>query len=247
MFTNTRIIARLDIKNDFVIKGIQLEGLRKVGRPNEMALKYYQDGVDEIIFMDAVASLYERNNLFHIIKEASRNIFVPIALGGGLRTIDDVSKALDAGADKVVINTGCVENIKLAEDISTRYGSQCLVGSIEAKKFGNDHFAYIDNGREPTTLEVVAWSKKLENAGIGELLITSIDKEGTGKGFDESLIRKIDNSINCPLVISGGYGQPNHLNQIFHVALPSGIAFANVLHYEKSDISTIRKYIESIK
>ena len=143
-----RLIARLDIKNQHVIKGIQLEGLRKVGNPNEMARTYYEAGIDEIVFMDAVASLYDRNNLFRIIEEAVREVFVPIAIGGGLRTIDDVSKALDAGADKVIINTGAVRNIALVSEVANKFGSQCLIGSIEAKSvFTGGWQARVDNGR----------------------------------------------------------------------------------------------------
>ena len=240
-----RIIARLDIKNDYVIKGIHLEGLRKVGNPNELAKLYYQQGVDEIVFMDAVASLYDRNNLFNIIQKACDDVFVPIAIGGGLRTLDDVSMALDSGADKVVINTGAVKNINLIEDIAKRYGSQCIVCSIEAKRIGDKWNAYTDNGREPTDLDVIKWAKILEESGAGELLITSIDKEGTKNGFDINLIEAVSSAVKKPIIVSGGYGKPDDIRELFSKVKPSGVAFASVLHYKKNNVNDLRLAIST--
>ena len=239
-----RLIARLDVKNEHVIKGIHLEGLRKVGKPNEMALEYYESGVDEIVFMDAVASLYDRNNLFHIIEAACREVFVPIAIGGGIRSVEDVSRALDAGADKVVINTGAIRNLNLIEKVASVFGSQCLVGSIEAKATGSGWEAYVDNGREPTNLDAVEWSKSLSNAGCGEIMITSIDKEGTMRGFEDELVRQISNCVSNPIIVSGGYGKPSHLKTLVSTTVPSAIAFASVLHYKKAKISELRRELE---
>jgi cyclase len=235
-----RIIARLDIKNEHVIKGIHLEGLRKVGDPNALARKYYEQGVDEIVFMDAVASLYNRNNLFHIIESACRDVFVPIAVGGGMRSIEDVSKALGAGADKVVINTGAVQNIKLIEQVARKFGSQCLVGSIEAKRRAASWTAYIDNGREPTSLDVVAWARTLQEAGCGEILLTSVDQEGTCRGFDIELVEQVNAAVNRPVIVSGGYGKPDHLRGLLARVRPSAVAFAAVLHYQRSSVDDLR-------
>ena len=230
-----RIIARLDIKNEWVIKGIHLEGLRKVGNPVELAKAYYDAGVHEILFMDAVASLYDRNNLFHIIEKACENVFVPICIGGGLRSVDDVAKALDAGADKVAINTGAVRDISLITNIANRFGSQCIIGSIEAKRKEPGHWeAYIDNGREPTGLNVVEWTKRLEDAGVGELLVTSVDQEGTRRGFDLQLVELINSNTTRPVIFSGGYGEPKHLRTLLEHQAPSAIAFASVLHYNQA-------------
>ncbi len=237
---NFRIIARLDIKNNFVIKGIHLEGLRKVGNPNDLALKYYEQGADEIIMMDAVASLYDRNNLFDIVKKACKGIFIPIAVGGGIRNIDDVSLALDAGADKVVVNTAFIKNINLVSQIAKKYGSQCLIGSIEAKKLKDNWFAYFNNGRESTNLNVIDWAKILEDNGVGEILITSIDQEGTSKGFDIELSKKIYKATNCPIIISGGYGLPKHLDSLIEEFTPSAISIAGALHYNKTTINEIK-------
>ena len=238
-----RIIARLDVKNDWVIKGIQLEGLRKVGDPIELAQKYYESGAHEIIFMDAVASLYDRNNLFHIIEKACENVFVPICIGGGLRSIDDVSKALAAGADKVAINTGAVQNLELITEIANRYGSQCIIGSIEAKRQTAGNWdAYTDNGREPTGLDVLDWVKQLENAGVGEILLTSVDQEGTKRGFELDLLQEVQAITTRPVIISGGYGEPEHLESLLKTIRPSAAAFASVFHYnmaKPSDLDTI--------
>jgi len=240
-----RIIARLDIKNEHVIKGIHLEGLRKVGNPNEMARAYYEQGVDEIVFMDAVASLYDRNNLFHIIEKACVDVFVPIAVGGGLRSIEDVSQALGAGADKVVINTGAVRNIRLIEEIAHKFGSQCLIGSIEAKKFNSGWKVYIDNGREPTNLGLIEWALKLQEAGVGEILLTSVDQEGTERGFDVELITEVNENIARPLIVSGGYGKTEHLKLLLSKTKPSAVAFASVLHYQRAEVSDLRNFVVS--
>lgn len=235
-----RLIARLDIKNEHVIKGIHLEGLRKVGDPNALARRYYEQGIEEIMFMDAVASLYDRNNLFHIVEAACRDVFVPIAVGGGIRSVEDVSKALGAGADKVVINTGAVQNIKLIEQIAHKFGSQCLVGSIEAKRKTKAWNAYINNGREPTKLDVVAWARTLQEAGCGEILLTSVDQEGTCRGFDIDLVEQVNAAVNRPLIVSGGYGKPEHLTSLLARVKPSAVAFAAVLHYQRSSVDDLR-------
>ena len=240
-----RIIARIDIKNNHVIKGIHLEGLRKLGDPNDFALKYYNQGVDEIVFMDAVASLYDRNQLFDVIEKASNDVFVPIAVGGGIRSCNDVSKALDVGADKVIINTGAFRDIDLIYKIANKFGSQCLVGSIEAKKFGSKWHCYIDNGREPTDYEVGDWVTKLQDAGVGEILLTSIDQEGTKKGFDVNLVQYVDSIANRPIIVSGGYGIPLHAQDLLKKVQPSALAFASVLHYEIENVSNIKSNISS--
>jgi cyclase len=240
MEVRMRLIARLDIKNEHVIKGIHMEGLRKVGNPNLLARRYYEDGIEEIVFMDAVASLYDRNNLFHIVEAACRDVFVPISVGGGIRSLEDVSKALGAGADKVVINTGAVQNIKLIEQVAHKFGSQCLVGSIEAKRQSNGWNVYIDNGREPTNLDVVPWARDLQEAGCGEILLTSVDQEGTCRGFDIDLVEQVNEAVNRPVIVSGGYGKPEHLRALLERVQPSAIAFAAVLHYQRSSVYDLR-------
>ena len=238
-----RVISRIDIKNEFVIKGIHLEGLRKVGNPNEMALRYYQSGVDEILFMDAVASLYDRNNLFHIVEAACKEIFIPITMGGGIRTLDDIHQCLQSGADKVAINTAAVHNPEIIQKASQRFGNQCVVASIEAKRVGSSWEAYIDNGREPTQLNAIDWAKKLESLGAGELLITSIDQEGTKRGFDNQLIAAVNQAVSIPVIACGGMGKVGDIASLLNATVPSAIACASIFHYDLVSIANVKAAI----
>ena len=207
--TNIRLIARLDVKGENLIKAIHLEGLRVIGSPNEYALKYYQQGADELIYMDCVASLYGRNNILEIVKDAAKNIFIPMTVGGGIRTIEDVTQILRSGADKVAINTGVVSNPKLVTEVAQKFGSQCMVLSIEAKQVSQNHWeVYTDNGRERTGLDVIEWAKRGVLMGAGEVLLTSVDREGTRKGFDVALLNAVTTEISVPLIASGGMGKP---------------------------------------
>ena len=239
-----RVIARLDVKNQFVIKGIHLEGLRKVGDPNQLAKTYYEAGIDEIVFIDAVASLYNRNNLFSVIQKASEEVFVPITIGGGLRSLADVEQALDAGADKVALNTAAIREPELIQKVSKQYGSQCVVASVQAKRTANGWEAYMETGREKTGLQVLDWVKRLQDLGAGELLITSVDQEGTKSGFDVKLVEAVNKAVSIPVMVSGGYGQARHIQELLDVTVPSGICFASVLHYKLTSVEALRSSIE---
>ena len=236
----TRIIARLDIKNDSVIKGIHLEGQRRVGDPVELATRYYTQGADEILFMDSVASLYDRNNLFSTIERACESVFIPITMGGGIRSIGDVECALASGADKVAVNTALVRNKGLTEQIASIYGSQILVGSIEAKRGHTGWEAYISNGREPTGLNVIEWAIELEKRGVGELLVTSIDQEGTRKGFDLVLYKELIKATSVPIIASGGAGKLAHIRELISSSNPQGISIASLIHYSTHPIKEIK-------
>jgi cyclase len=237
----TRLIARIDVKNEFVIKGIHLEGLRKIGNPIEIAKKYYEEGIDEILFMDAVASLYGRNNIFDIINKSCKHVFVPITIGGGIRCIEDIEIALKSGADKIAINTQAIKTPQLIKEASRIFGSQCIVGSIEAKKNNSSWEAYINNGRDQTSIDAIEWAQTLESLGIGELLITSIDMEGTKKGFDNELINKISSKVNVPIISCGGAGNPDHISTLkLKNETLSGVALASILHYNTYTISQIK-------
>lgn len=237
-----RVIARIDVKNEFVIKGIHLEGLRKVGDPNIFAKKYYEDGIDEIIFMDAVAAYYDRNSLSHIIEKACEEVFIPITVGGGLRTIEDINQALKSGADKVAINTKAIQNPEFITDASKIFGSQCIVASIVAKKIGSNKWeAYIDNGREPTGLDVIEWATKLQELGAGEIMLTSLDMEGTKKGFDIELYQAIQNVVSIPIIASGGMGNVKHCVDLLMNSNVDAIATASVIHYNLDNIENIKK------
>lgn len=242
---NKRIIARLDIKGPNLIKGINFEGLRKLGNPNDFAIKYYVEEVDEILFMDNVASLYGRNSLFDVIKKSTEQIFVPITVGGGIRNLSDVEKILKSGADKVAINSAAISNPDLISQISKTFGSQCLVISIEAKKTNEQSWeAYVHNGRDKTGLDVMDWSKKCVDLGAGEIFVTSIDQDGTFKGFDNLLNDKISKNLNIPLVIGGGLGSLENLDLIKINQNINGLSIGSALHYNKIKIKDIKSYLE---
>jgi cyclase len=228
----TRVIARLDVKGPNLVKGIHLEGLRVLGDPATFAKHYYTEGADEVFYMDVVASLYDRNNLSDIIEKTAKEIFIPITVGGGIRNLDDVSKVLRSGADKVCINTGAVKNPKFIEEAVKLFGSSTIVGAIECiKQPDGRYLAFVDNGREETGLEAMDWAKRLESLGVGELVITSVDFEGTGEGVDISLINSIAQMVNIPVIAHGGVGAPiDAVNAIRAGA--SGVAVASILHYE---------------
>jgi imidazole glycerol-phosphate synthase subunit HisF len=237
-----RLIARLDIKGPNLIKGVHLEGLRVIGSPNEYAVKYYQQGADELIYMDPVASLYGRNSLGEIIQYAAKDVFVPMTVGGGIRSVEDATNLLRCGADKVAVNTAAVSNPELISDISKRFGSQCMVLSIEAKQVGPEKWeAYTNSGRERTGLNVVDWVKKGVELGAGEILLTSIDKEGTRKGFDIPLIQAVTQMVSVPVIASGGMGKPEDMIDAVVKGGSDAVAMADILHYDRANIDDIRR------
>ena len=241
-----RLIGRLDIKGPNLIKGVHLEGLRVIGSPKEFAMKYYLDGIDELLYMDTVATLYGRNNLLDIVKEVGKNVFIPMTVGGGIRSVDDAYKLLNAGADKVAINTAAVAKPKIIEEISKRFGSQCVVLSIEAKKIDLDRWeVYTNNGREKTGLDVIEWAKKASLLGAGEVLLTSVDQEGTTKGFDINLIKKVKESISIPVIASGGMGQMVDLIKVVNNCNVDAVAMAHVLHKNILTVKTIKQSLLS--
>lgn len=239
---NIRVIARLDIKGPNLIKGIHLEGLRVLGDPHDFAEKYYKEGIDEIVYIDIVASLYGRSKLTEIVKNAAKDVFVPMTVGGGIRTIDDVRDLLRAGADKVAISTAAVENPNLIRDVSRIFGSQCMVLSLEAKKQTDSVWeVYTNSGRERTNINAIDWAKQVEQLGAGEILLTSIDAEGTRKGFDLDLIKSITNVVNIPVIASGGMGKSQDLIDAVNIGGVKAVAMADILHYERDSVLGIKK------
>ena len=237
-----RTIARIDVKNEFVIKGINLEGLRKIDKPHNIVKNYYQDGIDELLIIDSVASLYGRNNLFTLIKEITNEIFVPITLGGGIRSLEDIEKSLKSGADKVAINSKALENPDFLNQAVKNFGESTIVVNIEAKKIGyNKWEPYKFCGREKTNLDLQNWINIIHEQGCGEILLTSIDHEGTEIGFDINLIKKIYPIIKKPLIVSGGCGSLNHIINLKREFPDVSIALASVLHYKILKISEIKK------
>jgi cyclase len=237
-----RIIARLDIKNENLIKGINFEGLRIVGDPNKFALNYYKNGVDEIIFMDVVASLYGRNQLTEIINFATKDIFIPIIVGGGIRSIEDAEKIFSSGADKIAINTAAVQNPHLIENLSKKFGSQSIILSVEAKKKGPGNWeVFTENGRQETGLDVLEWVKIATEKGVGEILLTSVDMEGTKKGFDFDLIKKVTEKVNVPIIASGGFGRPEDMLKAHLECFADAIAIADAFHFNRVKIQDLKE------
>lgn len=229
---NHRVIARLDIKGPNLVKGIHLEGLRVLGRPEDFAKYYYENGADELIYQDVVASLYERNSLRDIISRTASQIFIPLTVGGGLRTVDDIRMVLRAGADKVAINTAAIRNPNLIRQAAIEFGSSTIVVAIEAIRHADGkYYAYVDNGREETGVEVLAWAKKVEELGAGEILLTSVDRDGTGEGYDLELVEMVSQLVNIPVIAHGGPGKAEHVQKAISAGADA-VAVASVLHYE---------------
>ena len=230
---NIRIIPRLDIKGKNLVKGVNLEGLRVLGDPLEFSEHYYKEGADEIFYQDVVASLYDRNSLLDLITDLSKKIFIPLTVGGGIKNIEDIKKILNAGADKVSINTAATKNINFISDSASVFGSSTIVVSMEVIKSSNDkYFLFVDNGRQETGIELFNWIEIVQKKGAGEIAITFVDSEGTNKGFDLNLLKKINNKIKVPLIIHGGIGKVAHLEDALNVLRDiDAFMIASMLHY----------------
>ena len=227
-----RIIPRLDVKGPNLVKGIHLEGLRVLGKPEKFARYYYENGADELIYMDVVASLYGRNSLIDIVERTSKEIFIPLTVGGGLRTIDDIRNILRAGADKVSLNTAAINNPNLIKEASKIFGSSTILISIEAiRKPDGTYEAFTDNGREKTGVDVFQWAERVAEYGAGEIMVTSINNEGTGKGFDLELTNKIAESVPIPVIACGSAGTVGHIADVIEQGKVDAVSIASILHY----------------
>lgn len=226
-----RVIPRLDIKGPNLVKGVQLEGLRVLGKPEAFARRYYEEGADELLFVDVVASLYGRNSLAEIISRTARELFVPLTVAGGIRSLDDIRAVLRAGADKVALNTAAHARPDLLREASRRFGASTMVVSIEAQRHPDGRYeAYTDNGREKTGRDAIAWAVEAAELGAGELLVTSVDREGTGRGYDLELLARIAERVEIPVVASGGAGRAEDV--LAAVEITGAAAVASVLHYD---------------
>lgn len=230
---NIRIIPRLDIKGPNLVKGIHLEGLRVLGKPEHFARYYYESGADELIYMDVVASLYGRNSLLEIIERTSKEIFIPLTVGGGLRSLDDIRAVLLAGADKVSLNTAAINRPEFISEAANRFGSSTIVVSIEAICHPNGNYeVYTDNGRVRTGLDALSWAKRAAELGAGEIVITSIDQEGTGNGFNVTLTRKVAQLVPIPVIACGGAGEENDVYEVIVEGTADAVSLASMFHYE---------------
>lgn len=237
-----RLIPRLDIKGRNLIKGIQFEGLRVLGVPNDFALQYYQQGADELIFMDTVASLYARNQLESVLRDAAENIFVPLAVGGGIKSVENARSLLNAGADKIAVNTAAILRPQLLTELATELGSQSVILSIEAKRqIDGTWEAYSENGRQKTGVDVVEWAASARALGAGEILLTSVDRDGTKTGMDIELFESVREVTDLPIILSGGLGNVENLESLRDCKPIDALAIGSALHYRNLSIPEIRR------
>ena len=247
MAKKIRLIARLDVKNDHLVKGIQLEGLRKLGDPHDFAADYYRQGVDELLYMDIVASLYNRNNLSAIVRRTTDDVFIPITVGGGLRSVDDVRSILQMGADKAAINTAAIKDESIITQVAEAFGSQCMVLSIQAKRsrtWPGKWEAYYDNGRAHSGYDVVEWAKRGVALGAGEILLTSVDNEGLQQGMDLELIEAVTKAVIVPVICGGGVGCGDDIVDAANAGADA-VACAAVLHYKKETVTELKEDIRA--
>ena len=240
-----RILSRIDIKNTFLVKGVHLEGLRVFGYPEFFAQKYYNENIDEIIFQDVVASLYKKNNLPSLIKRISENVFIPITCGGGISNIDNISELLINGADRVLINTSAVNNIKFVKDAVKTFGSSTITVGVETQKIDNKYKVFTESGRTKNDIDTFEWIKKLQDIGVGEIILSSISKEGTGEGFDLDLNEKASNICKISLLAHGGAGKKEDVYELFNKTDVNGVVIAAAFHHNYfSELLNKKKIIE---
>jgi cyclase len=238
---SVRLISRLDVKMSHLIKGVQMEGWRKMGDPAARARKYYADGADELLYIDVVASLYERNNLADILREVASDTFVPITVGGGIDSLSSAKALLDVGADKVAVNTAATKRPEMLNEISDTYGSQAMVLSVEAKRLsGGGWTAMTDNGRNHTGRDAIEWIKEAADRGVGEILITSIDQDGGCRGMDLDLVSAATEAVNVPVIASGGAANLDHVQAAISKGV-SGVAIAKAIHSDALNLIELRQ------
>ena len=240
-----RIIPCLDVKNGRVVKGINFVDLQDAGDPVEQAKIYSDGGADEICFLDITASNENRDTIYHVVKETSKKCFVPLTVGGGVRSVEDINKLLNCGADKVSINTAAVKDSNVVLESSKKFGSQCIVVAIDAKKNGDKWDVYTHGGRNNSGLNALEFAKKMEDCGAGELLVTSMDRDGTQIGYDIDLMKKISSMVNIPLIASGGVGNLDHLAEGIKEGNASAVLAASIFHYGKHSVIEAKEYLNS--
>ena len=240
-----RIIPCLDVKNGRVVKGINFVDLKDAGDPVEQAQIYSDGGADEICFLDITASNENRDTIYEVVERTSKKCFVPLTVGGGVRSIEDINKLLNCGADKVSINTAAVQNSEVIIESTKKFGSQCIVVAIDAKKNKNKWEVFTHGGRNNTGIDAIEFAKKMEDSGAGELLVTSMDRDGTQIGYDNDLMFKISELVNIPTIASGGVGNLDHLVEGIKLGNASAVLAASIFHYGKHTIKEAKQYLDS--
>jgi cyclase len=239
-----RVIPCLDVTAGRVVKGVNFVELRDAGDPIEIARRYDEQGADEITFLDITATSDERDLILHIIEAVASQVFIPLTVGGGVRSVDDVRRLLNAGADKISINSAAVNNPQLVADAAQKYGSQCIVVAIDAKRTGDDQWqVFTHGGRKPTGLDVIEWAQKMESLGVGEILLTSMDRDGTKVGFDLALTRAVSDAIGIPVIASGGVGGLQDLADGIKVGKADAVLAASIFHYGQHTIQEAKRFM----
>ena len=240
-----RIIPCLDVKNGRVVKGINFVDLKDAGDPVEQAKIYSEGGADEICFLDITASNENRSTIYEVVKKTSEKCFVPLTVGGGVRSIEDINKLLKCGADKVSINTAAVQNTKIVMESSSKFGSQCIVVAIDAKRKGDGWEIFTHGGRKETGINAIKFAKQMEECGAGELLVTSMDRDGTQKGYDIDLMKEISEMVGIPIIASGGVGNLDHLAEGITKGKANAVLAASIFHYGKYSLKEAKQYLDS--
>ncbi len=242
-----RIIPCLDVKNGRVVKGINFVDLKDAGDPVEQAKIYSDGGADEICFLDITASNENRDTIYDVVEKTSKKCFVPLTVGGGVRSVDDINKLLNCGADKVSINTAAVQNSEIVVESSKKFGSQCIVVAIDAKKNGDKWEVFTHGGRNNSRIDALVFAKNMEESGAGELLVTSMDRDGTQVGYDIDLMSKISSRVNIPIIASGGVGNLDHLADGIIKGKANAVLAASIFHYGKYSVKEAKQYLNSKK
>ncbi len=240
-----RIIPCLDVDNGRVVKGVNFVGLRDAGDPVEVAKRYNDEGADEITFLDITASHEERDTIVHIVEEVAKEVFIPLTVGGGIRKLDDIYKLLNVGCDKVSINSAAIKNPDFINEGAQRFGSQCIVVAIDAKRTGDGWNIYLNGGRKDTGIDAIQWAKEAYDRGAGEILLTSMDADGTKAGFDNALNLAISSSINIPVIASGGAGTMEHIKDAFTKGGADAALAASIFHFKEIDIMDLKHYLQN--
>jgi cyclase len=238
-----RIIPCLDVDNGRVVKGVNFVGLRDAGDPVEVAKRYNDEGADEITFLDITASHENRDTIVHIVEEVAREVFIPLTVGGGIRKLDDIYNLLNVGCDKVSVNSAAIKNPEFINEASKRFGSQCIVVAIDAKRTGDSWNIYLNGGRKDTGIDAIEWAKEVYDRGAGEIRLTSMDSDGTKAGFDNELNRKVSEAISIPVIASGGAGTMEHMKEAFTIGHADAALAASIFHFREIDIMDLKRYL----
>lgn len=242
-----RIIPCLDIKDGATVKGINFEDLKNAGDPVELAKRYEQEGADELVFLDITATIENRKTFVELVKEIAKELSIPFTVGGGISSVEDVRKLLEAGADKISINSSAVKNPALISDLAKEFGSQCVVVAIDTRQVGNKDLVHIKGGREATELSTVEWAKQAVHLGAGEILLTSMDGDGTKNGFDLRITKLVSDSITIPVIASGGAGAVDHFVKVFNETKATGGLAASIFHFNEIEIQDLKQQLKTQK